>query len=627
MAVDGAILGLPDPTRHAAAMAVIDDAMVVSSSVEADLRACGDAGRRVAVEARAWRQARGVACAAAALLSPADTTAAAEARLHLQSERDARAQRLLTHLQGVCGDLAHQLSVQAVIDDATAPPVERAAARAVLLRLGLDAEWQRAIDAAATPWAVALMAEAAMAGAASPQRALMMVGPVRRGLVRVGMSHSDAFALARDFASRVGPCDGLPLDAGDRLDAAAVVGAAAWATTPETAAAWLAQCARRDLHPLDVASCLAARGRILEAGGDLAEAMQDWRAAAELGGQAAGGRWDRAARGATTRARQGDGDQAREVLALAARFGDRGSAWLLTLAAIEAQSGEEAAAIERLRGLEPGGQDHLEALSQIGSIVASRRARVGGWSADDAVVLQEARAAAMAAAHQQRDVARAAAARPVAAELAAVLLEHALYTHGPDVAATRLEDDPAVGWMPAERVDHIRLRLAVARRDWVAVASLAADGEAAGVRDLLWRCRSLGPEDAARLIAVVDVPAPAGSIHELLGIADLLVAGGDVASAVQWYDAVLAIDATLLPAILGRCECLRHSGERAVLADVAEGYRQIAALPRDDDPDRWRMANLRLIEVLRRAGVDPSRLDAKLARLRAIDPELGVLRP
>ena len=74
---------------------------------------------------------------------------------------------------------------------------------------------------------------------------------------------------------------------------------------------------------------------------------------------------------------------------------------------------------------------------------------------------------------------------------------------------------------------------------------------------------------------------------------------------------------------LGRCECLRSSDDRAVLADVARGYRRIAALPRADDPVRWRLAQTRLISVLRKAGADGVRLDARLARLRAIDPLVG----
>ena len=40
-----------------------------------------------------------------------------------------------------------------------------------------------------------------------------------------------------------------------------------------------------------------------------------------------------------------------------------------------------------------------------------------------------------------------------------------------------------------------------------------------------------------------------------------------------------------------------------MLTDIAGGYRRIAAMPREDDPARWRLANMRLLDILRRTGL------------------------
>ena len=159
---------------------------------------------------------------------------------------------------------------------------------------------------------------------------------------------------------------------------------------------------------------------------------------------------------------------------------------------------------------------------------------------------------------------------------------------------------------PAERAD-----LVVKAVAWAGAASVdSAD-------------RPSHPGALACILGAITSPDPTGSSAELIQMADALRRGGRCDWAVRWYDAALTADSTLLPAVLGRCECLRSSDDRAVLADVARGYRRIAALPRADDPVRWRLAQTRLISVLRKAGADGVRLDARLARLRAIDPLVG----
>jgi len=623
MAVDLAMLGLPEPGRREAAMSVIDEGMVVSSGVEADLRTCGDLGIRVGLDTRRWQRARGVVCAASALLKPLDTESAAEALAYLQSDQDARSRRLLAHLRAIRGDAEALTYADDLAGDLLAPPIERVAATAVALRLRQGDGWRTAVERASTPWEVAMLAESAMAGAASD--ALTMVGPVRQAWMRVGLEHGEAFALAVDLSSRSAAAADLGPVAGERLDAAAVVAAAGQTQSSQAAVMLLRKCLERPLHASDSAACNAALGRALEQDGRSVEAMAAWRTAAEGGGNEAGRRWDHAAQVAATLVQGPIAAQAMEVLNLAASRGEQAADWTRTLAAIEAQAGDTAAAIDRLRRVPPGGGAHLAALSHIGTLIAARRASLGHWGQTDADLLHEARAAAMAAASQRRDARRSALAMPVAAELAAMLIEHELDISGVAAASRRLDTDPASAWLPEDLRRRLRIQLALAAKDYEAVSTLARDSIV--VRDVLLRADSLTADEASSLVAAVRVPLPSGPVPEQLVIAGLLARAGATEHAVAWYDAVLTHDPALLPAVLGRCECLRQSSDRAVLADVAAGYRRIAALPRLEDPARWRLANLRLIAVLRRAGVDPERLDARLARLRSIDPELGRALP
>ncbi|MDP7030043.1 MAG: hypothetical protein QF733_07475 [Phycisphaerales bacterium] len=627
LVVDMALLGLPDPPRRASAMAVVDEAIVVSSAVDADLRACAGLGIRVGLDAERWRHARGVACAAGFLLQPDDPDLAAEAAAHLQPGRDARSRRMAAHLRWARGDADAAAEAAAVAEDPTAPPIEQAAARAVLARYAGGDGWRKAVEAASAPWEVAMVAESSMAGASSTAEALRMVGPARQALERTGMPSEAAFTLALDLASRVGGAADLDGAVIEDLDVAAVIAASRQSRTPAAAVGWLQRRLGRPLEGRDAAAAQAALGEALERAGRPAEAMAAWRAAAERGAAASGHHWDQAARLAAALAERSESSAAVEVLEHASKLGGHAAAWARTLATLEARAGREAEALERLLGVAPGGAAHLEAMSHVGVIIAARRSRLGVWDPSDAAILREARAAALAAATQTRDAPRAAMARPVTAALAAVLVEHELDARGVVAATELLERDPALAWLVQDDRRRLLCRVALAGGDYSGVAVLAREGGAAFTRDLLLHARSLPAAEASMLIRAVDIPPPAGSMAEHLAVAGLLARGGAAAHAVAWYDAVLDEDPSVLEAVLGRCECLRGSENRAVLADVAAGYRRIASLPREEDPARWRLANLRLIEVLRRAGADAARLDARLARLRKIDPELGTSPP
>jgi tetratricopeptide (TPR) repeat protein len=144
-------------------------------------------------------------------------------------------------------------------------------------------------------------------------------------------------------------------------------------------------------------------------------------------------------------------------------------------------------------------------------------------------------------------------------------------------------------------------------------------------RGLLTASRTWSERVQSVIFTALTKLTPQGSNDELIAIGNAFRLAGRCDSAVHWYEAALSEDASLLEAVIGRSECLREVDDRAALAIAADGFRRVAAMPRSEDPERWRSANLRLLEVLQRAGVDRSRIDARLERLRRIDPAIGGL--
>lgn len=629
--VDLAMLGLLDQQRTRQARDLLDEAMVVSALVDAALRTQTQAGKRVSLDAARWERARGLACAAFSLVSPLDSgpgaDAAAEAMVHLGPLRAHRAQRLISHLQWRSGDkLAAEAGLRSLRDSSTTPPLEAVAGSAVALRLGGGQGWRAAIESADESWRVVLLAEAAMAGLAANSahaEAMIVAGVARGALVRSGLSDRDAFAMAAAMARRVDvhdihdtdPCPVVSLVGGARgaMDAGRAMQARVWMTSTLA----------RTLTPLEAgeaAETLAKAEELMPA--HATEAMRAWRFAAEQGGPKAGRRWDRAASVAVGMASGPDPGEALAVLDAAATRGTQAAGWTRTRAAIEVRHGDVDAAVHRLQGIVPGGPDQLEAMREIGLMLQSRADRRGQWQRGDGAALQGAYAAAMAAAVQQHNQRRADHAKPVAAELGAVIVEWTLEQEGEAAAAARRHEIKAMLWLPS--ADRLRLDASIAAAagevDTLRTL-LARSTDSTLPRSVLARARSLEPDKIQHLLGAFDsLPTPGGSPDELLAIADLLRRGGRCDEAVRWYDELLAQSPSLLPAVLGRCECLYQSTDRAVLAGVAQDYRRIAAMPRQDDPARWRRANTRLLEVLRAAGADPARLDASLARLRAIDP-------
>ena len=355
-------------------------------------------------------------------------------------------------------------------------------------------------------------------------------------------------------------------------------------------------------------------------------AMRAWIFAAEQRGPQTARRIDQAASIAARLARGPHRDEAWAVLEQAATSGEQTAAWTRTLAAIEVNMGAVDVAVKRLQQIPPGGDDQIEAMREIGHVLRDRAQRLGSWQTGDDDSLQVAYASALAAAAQQHNHLRSAKAEPIAAGLAAIIVYSTLEQDGPAAARAISENLKALTWLTGDdrlQLDAVLAATAGDADGLRAVLARARDADSI-TRHVLQRAGSLSVEVAASVVGTFEsLPPPSGQPDAILAIAEVLRRADQCDDAVKWYDAVLASDPSLFAAVLGRCDCLRHSDDRAMLAEAARGYRRIAAMPRSDNPDRWRAANTRLLEVLRRAGANRARLDAMLARLQAIDPDIS----
>lgn len=653
LTVELAMAGLADADRTEQATAIVDEAIVVTDAVDAAIRSSASRGERVRAASDRWQAARGIACAAAVVLGDADTGLAEEAVLHLQNsvrrmgDSTGRYRRMLAAVYAAKGDCgqAEELA-RAVAGGSTTTPLQRTLAETILIQCGMSDALADVLIAATHEWQIMILGESILRAAPDPAAALAWIGPVREAFARAGVPASRHGEHAVSMVARAGDVVTLSDTMLATLDPAAIVGAA-WSSTQDAdiTGRWIDVLVQRAGVEADAHMIGTAHGRSLRRRGDAAAAMRSWQVVALLGGSDAARCWDEAAHDAVqvlngTPAR--DVDAARRIIEQAASNGTMRSAWLRSLSAFDAREGNIEAAIERLAAIPPAGAEHLRALHDIGVLLRDRRNRIGRWSPGDQARLDVARRAAVAAAAQRIDQQRAAMAAPIAAALAGALLDHALDGGDLDAARRQRQEDAALGWLPDGELVFLDLRMAalgggcddvdgVLRRSRAGTKTQHAGVVAqaitwAGRASVDDESRPVHPESLACIVNAIAAPPPAGSPATLNQMADALRRAGRCDWAVPWYDAALSADSTRLSAVLGRCECLRESDDRAVLAEVARGYRQIAALPRGDDPARWRLAQTRLLDVLRRAGADPARLDARLARLRAIDPQVGSTR-
>lgn len=297
--------------------------------------------------------------------------------------------------------------------------------------------------------------------------------------------------------------------------------------------------------------------------------------------------------------------------------------WSRILASIDWHAGKRSDAMRRLVTIAAHDPVQLAALDQLADMIH------GGDPVDEEEwgMLKQASAAAMAAAMQEVDVTRSMEARPVAARLHAAEINH-MMAHGQIEAAVAISDRMPKTWLPLDQAHLLEAQLAAMSGDQARLRTLIRS-EAVRVSELLaWAggredpmSQPRYPSVVAEVLEVLPDPEPNGDARTRLAAAHAIRHAGHCESALRWYEDLLAGSPDLLPAVLGRSECLRHASDRSILALAAQGYRRVAALPRESDPMRWRLAHQRLLDVLADAGVEPARLEAQRARLRAVDPE------
>lgn len=647
LTVELAMVGLPDSNRTDRAIAIVDEALVVTVSVDNWIRDAASRGERMRAEADRWQAARGLACAAAVVLGDKDANLAEEATLHLQNtiarmgDSTGRFRRNLAAVYAAKDDCDRAAKVAREVAESSSTPLQRTLAEALLIQCGVASSTDM-LNKASEEWQVAMIGEAILQAAPDSAAALVWIGPIRESFARTGMSARRHGELAVSMAANVGQVAAMSDDMLSTLDPAAIVGVAWRSQDVAMAGRWMDALAQRDGVGADAHMIGPAHGRSLRRRGDAAAAMRVWIATALLGGSGAARCWDEAGHDAVqvlngTDSR--DVKEARRIVEQAASNGTMRSAWLRSLSAFDAREGDVDAALKNLVAIPPLGEEHLQALRDIGMLLRDRRHRLGRWSEGDQALLEGARRAAVAAATQRIDQRRAAMAAPIAASLVATLIEYSIDAGDLDAARRQRNEDETIDWLASSELAFLDLRMAAIGGECQEVDAVLRDARSAPpaeradlvVKAVAWAGaasvdsadRPSHPGALACILDAITSPDPTGSSAELIQMADALRRGGRCDWAVRWYDAALTADSTLLPAVLGRCECLRSSDDRAVLADVARGYRRIAALPRADDPVRWRLAQTRLISVLRKAGADGVRLDARLARLRAIDPLVG----
>ena len=128
-------------------------------------------------------------------------------------------------------------------------------------------------------------------------------------------------------------------------------------------------------------------------------------------------------------------------------------------------------------------------------------------------------------------------------------------------------------------------------------------------------------ETALRLAQVLEAAGPMDPGTEILVIEGLR-RGGDPVTALARADALLASNPDLGDALLSKAECLQADPE----ADRAEAIAIYIRLSKGDeaaDPDRFWMAQLRLLQSMVKDGRDTQSVLATLNRLEREHPDLG----
>ena len=108
--------------------------------------------------------------------------------------------------------------------------------------------------------------------------------------------------------------------------------------------------------------------------------------------------------------------------------------------------------------------------------------------------------------------------------------------------------------------------------------------------------------------------------HRLLLADALRLAGkGDVGR----YRSLLEAHPQLADAMLGLAELLHHTQSEDAMAEAMALYRSLTTAPVQAAPDRWWLAQLRMLQLAARAGRPLEERLARVARLKHDHPELG----
>lgn len=350
-------------------------------------------------------------------------------------------------------------------------------------------------------------------------------------------------------------------------------------------------------------------------------------------------------------------DLSRETLRGAIAIGPghpRRDAWRLELAAVESQAGEFTAA-DRLLGEIPAASD-LATQAAVAALENAVRAAEGAPPEESPRWLDRAEqllqrlgpwpalppSGSDPRSHQQAG-ARVALARGrlhlLADRPAAAIVEIAT-----------LRESFALD--PAGEFEAVRIRLSALDRlgraeeaaaELQAIATQGADGplrqlleaRLAESIELAASAERRGDSERSRLLGKGSVGPLASTLRRAIGsehrgasattmmlIAEGIRRGGDPAEALALAESLPPHARDSREGIRLRAECRFARGRLEDLAEAMPLYRRLAA-GSPPHSDAWWLAELRTLEILDRVGRDTDRIAPRIARLRAIDPDLG----
>ena len=474
---------------------------------------------------------------------------------------------------------------------------------------------------AEAPWQVMLLAEGRAHAARDSSAAEALLADALPQLVVGGWSPDEAAALLADRMAAM-PVGDVPPFARTALarasHAAAMVTRGhldAWIDAPigGAAAPWTRVAARR-------------AARALEAQGSVSQAMQAWAMAGLAGDDLAAQRaaaWvlglgiaedDHGVIGQLRSHRSPEVALVAEAAwaRRAGRIEDAVRAWVRVPPGTRLQAGALAAAAAQLDALD------LDAM---------------------APTVQRLRAAAGAAVTDTQDPRRAAMAAQASGWALAAIVDHLVASNRVEQAARLLAEDPAV--VHLSKGDALRLRALVALRQGDAGpaidALVAHDAELA--RGMLWE-RAVAVIGSRRGVAPDPVAADQSGLRDLMPlllrhldtgqlqhqvlVADALRLLGR--GEVDRYRAVLEERPALADAMLGLAELLATRSEEADRVEAMSLYRALTHAPLEASPDRWWLAQLRMLQLASSAGRPGDELRARVERLRHGAPTLGGIR-